>query len=680
MPNNFDPNMGALRKYLLKSVYEGGAISEAELNFTDLSIYSHSSTLFSRFSNSIKQSVLDDRIILTNEQIECLNLLDDNNLFISAPTSFGKTFIALEYVARNIRFLENIIFVVPTISLMNELRKKCFSFFNDEYVLITSDAELDQYYEVPKKIMIVVPERISSKKFKKYIDGNDIDLLVYDEIYKLKHEKNSRETNNRIIKMNYIYKYLIKNSRKILLLGPFIKSVDFDKSNIEIVKFITNLNLVYNEIEFKSDKSTADFKFSNDKKFVYFNSPSSIRSFLNTTDLTSNEGDYHKFDDDVIEWISENIHPQWYYSIYLKKGIGIHHGKTPLFLRKYIEHEYSNPDGCIHTILCTSTLMEGINTPTNKLIIYDPPRGAFELNNLIGRVGRLNPKNPQVGRIYSYDERVLELYDPDQWIDLKILYETDEVITNSPEDEILYLEKSSSDGVPEKNIKNLQRSLVDRFGIDISEVIESEVEISLLIKFLEIYDVITKHKKEWNVINDIKFILLRSDNSYMAGLLTDNYSFNIESKYIFDAVYSLMISGGILKPVIDKFVKAYGPNVDDINRFIDTLFQIDEFIKFKMMKVVGIYELFNSKNLFNKSINRAFIQSVHMIESYCDSTDGYERILSDLGIPQEDIVLIANEISKFKEVVGTENKLKKIIGTYLFKSLSPFSKRIIQTL
>jgi hypothetical protein len=680
MLNKFDPNMNDLRSYFLKGIYSGQVISEAELSITDLSIYSHNSTFFSRFSNAIKQSLLDEEIILTNEQIECLNILNDNNLFLSAPTSFGKTFIALEFIARNRHILDNIIFVVPTISLMNELRKKCFNFFNEEYILITSDAELEQYNDVTKKIMIVVPERISSKKFKEYISKTNIDLLVYDEIYKLKYEAKQRDTNSRIIKMNSIYKYLIKKSRKILLLGPFIKDVDFSRSDIKIVKFITNLNLVYNEIELEPNKSTANFKFSNDKKFIYFKSPSSIRSFINKTDLINDKDNFNKFDGDIIDWISENIHPEWYYSIYLKKGIGIHHGKTPLFLRKYIENEYSKPDGSIHTILCTSTLMEGINTPTNKLIIYDPPRGTFELNNLIGRVGRLNPKSPQIGKIYVYDEDVLDLYNPDQWIDLKILYETDEVITNSPEDEILYLDKSSSDGVPENTIQELKESLADKFGIDLSEVIDSEIEISLLIEFINIYDEITTYEKEWNVIKDIKFKLLRKDASFVRGLEVKNYSFNYQGSHIFDAVYSLMINGGILKPVIDKFVNKYTPNVDDINKFIDTLFQIDEFIKFKMMKIIGIYELFNSKNLFSKSNNRAFIQSVYMIENYFDSTDGYERILSDLGIPQEDIVKIASEISKFKEIVGTENKLKQTVGKEFFKNLSPFSRRIIQSL
>ncbi|AGR77176.1 DEAD/DEAH box helicase domain protein [Aliarcobacter butzleri 7h1h] len=676
MHKKFDINMNLLRNDILENVYSGKDISEAELNLTDLSIYSRNNTLFSKLSNAVKRSLLDDNITLTNQQVECLNILEESNLFLSAPTSFGKTFIALEFIARNHILLKNIIFVVPTISLMNELRRKCFNLFNDEFIIITSESELDQYNHVAKKIMIVVPERISTKRFKEYINSNNIDFLVYDEIYKLNYEPSARDTNDRIIRMNYIYKYLINKSRKILLLGPFIRSVSFDKSNIKIEQFITNLNLVYNNIEKQPVKTIDNLEFLKDKQFVYFNSPNSIKKFLDKNELNTGEEQY-KYDDDIVQWISENIHPEWYYSIYLKKGIGIHHGKTPLFLRKYIEYEYANTDGCIHTILCTSTLMEGINTPTNKLIIYDPPRGTFELNNLIGRVGRLNPQNPQMGIVQIFDEKTFELYNPEQWIDLKILYEVDDIETNSPEDEILYLDKFSKDGEAEKKIDILKENLDSRFGIKMEEVIESEIEVSLLNKFIDIYDEITSYEKEWNVINDIKFKLLRNDNSYINGLLTASYSFDSEDEYIFDAVYALMINGGKLKPVITKFVNKYTPNVTDINNFIDLLFQIDEFIKFKMMKMVGIYELFNSKNLFDKSKNRAFIQSIHMIESYCDSVDGYERILTDLGIPQEDIVLISNEISKYNDINGTEKKLKKLIGIDLFNNLSPFSKKII---
>lgn len=195
--------------------------------------------------------------------------------------------------------------------------------------------------------------------------------------------------------MNYTYKYIIENAKKILLLGPFIKNAKFDRSNIPIQKYITNLNLVYNEIS-ENLSEINYFGNTNEKQFIYFNSPRNITNFLKQNEENKNKLENVDYDEEIVEWMSKNVHENWYYIDYLKKGIGIHHGNTPIFLRKYIEDEYAN--GFINTILCTSTLIEGINTPTNKLIVYDVPRGIFELNNLIGRVGRLNVNKHKKGK------------------------------------------------------------------------------------------------------------------------------------------------------------------------------------------------------------------------------------------------------------------------------------------
>lgn len=163
----------------------------------------------------------------------------------------------------------------------------------------------------------------------------------------------------------------------------------------------------------------------------------------------------------------------------------------------------------------------------------------------------------------------------------------------------------------------------------------------------------------------------------------DKYSFydskNKERYLSFDPVYYLLTSGKGMKQVITKFTKIYKEHTsEDINLFIDTLFQIDKFIKFKMMKMIAIYELFDGKNLFSRDRNRAFIQSINMIKSYSDSEDGYERILTDLGFPKEDINLISNEIDNYNEIKGTEKKLLKLNRNgKVFNQLSPFGKNII---
>ena len=64
-----------------------------------------------------------------------LAILDKQNyLFISAPTSFGKTYIALEYIKR--RKPNNIVFVVPTLALMQEIFIKCLITFRADSTLV----------------------------------------------------------------------------------------------------------------------------------------------------------------------------------------------------------------------------------------------------------------------------------------------------------------------------------------------------------------------------------------------------------------------------------------------------------------------------------------------------------------------------------------------------------------
>ncbi len=685
MDNNLkylDINMSKFRKDILKRIYENEEVDEAILGISDLDIYSTSDNFFNKVNKAIRQSFLNNEIILTNEQEKCLQLLQKGNLFISAPTSFGKTFIALEYIKRNSSIINNAIFVVPTIALMNELREKCYINFGKEFTLITSDAELNQYYEISKKIIIVVPERISTKLFQQYLNKNRIDLLVYDEIYKLNsissaEKEDKRNEYSRLIKMNYIYKYLVNKAEKILLLGPFIKSVSFERSNIEIEKFITNLNIVYNEIEYVP-KLNNYLNKTDEKRFVYFASPGSIIRFLKTNYTETNNKEY---DEDIIKWISENIHPEWYYVDYLKQGIGIHHGKTPIFLRKYIEDEYARINGKIHTILCTSTLIEGINTPTSNLVIVDTPRNVFELNNLIGRVGRLNINNPKCGKVFIINEETYNMYNPDDWIDLKIVFENPEINTSDIEDECLYLDKELTDEGKEK-FMILSKILKERFNIDYEEIISAGIEFKILERFIEHFDSITNYEKEFNVVRDIKFELLKEDNKYLNNLKLKKYSFCTEDNkndYLsFDPVYYLLVSTKGMKFVIKKFTDVYSEyETDDINVFIDTLFKIDEFIKFKMTKIIAIYELFDEKGIFVKEKNRAFIQSVNMIKSYSDSEDGYERILLDLGFPKEDINIIGNKIVEYIDIRGTENKLIELSKDPVFNKLSPFGKNII---
>lgn len=649
-----------LRKELIKSIYDNGIFNTALLSALDLEIYDKSDALIPKLNKAIRQSILNSDIYLTNEQMECLSLLEDNSLFISAPTSFGKTYIALEYISRHIDLLNTIVFIVPTVSLMNELRKKCYKYFGKIFKIITSEAELELNRQSLKKLMIFVPERINAIKVKEYLGNVSIDFSVYDEIYKLNSnfEKKDSKTrdDSRLIIMNYAYKYLIENSKKILLLGPFIKDVQFGKSKLNITKYITNLNLVYNEVNVLEHDSIKVNNY-NGKEFIYFKSPDSISNFINAQDLSGLKD--VEYDTDIIDWMCSHVNKDWYYIDYIKKGIGIHHGNTPLFLRKFIEDEYAN--GNIHTILCTSTLVEGINTPTDQLIIYDTPRTTFELNNLIGRVGRLNVNSPKKGRVYFTNDETNEMYQPDDWIDLNILYEETDILSKQSEDEYLYLDKQANAELKSK-IDMFFKKLKEEYQIEKQEVIDLGIEFKILQKFLNNLAKIQQADNDFEIIRIIKNDIIKERKVYLNGLISERYSFydeNVDKDYLsIDPVYLLLISTNSVYDVIGTFKNKYPKaNKKDINLFIDTVFKAEEFVKFQLTKIIPIYELFDSHNLLNKPVFDRFKQCIHKIEMFNSSNNYYERILFDMGFPDDDIIELLDCLEIKKDGLSIEEKL-----------------------
>ena len=131
------------------------------------------------------------------------NVLDmfvagQNNRFIlSAPTSFGKTFIVYEII-KKIRY-KNVVLIFPTISLLSENFEKLISglsnTFNDYKIhTLSEDDEV-----ADKNIWIFTPERFLS--FTDKHESQQFDFVFIDEIYKIDNEfiiDNYQRTSGRI--------------------------------------------------------------------------------------------------------------------------------------------------------------------------------------------------------------------------------------------------------------------------------------------------------------------------------------------------------------------------------------------------------------------------------------------------------------------------------------------------
>ncbi len=655
-----------LKKYLKNK-------ESKDLQFYDLNMYAPDDTQKTAILSKVNKSLIDEKVVLNRYQMEILNILKEHNLFLSAPTSFGKTFLMLEFIMRNKERLNNIIFIIPTLALMNELLKKIYNLFGETYnICINSSEEIGN-----KNIFVFVPER-SDKEFLDKTKELKIDFLIFDEIYKLQ-ASNSKEikTDDRLIYMNKVYLDLIKKSEKIALLGPYINSVSFGKTKLDIVKYYTNFLPVYNQmIVLSKDESWLDY-IKMEKQLIYFSSPGSI--YINIEAILKKVPEdelYKQMYDKEIKYLEKTVSPDWYVVSLLKRGIGIHHGKTPMYLRKFYENEYNKNH--IKVLLCTNTLMEGINTPTNSLIVVDDPKSAFKLNNLIGRVGRLNLTNPTIGEIIiSNEEIVSNITDTSGWFDLNILAEDDEVIS---EDEIIYLNKAYNDMKKQSKLEE-KIELLKSNDISLDDITSRNLQFEKSYKYIKdkLYEELKKGTQFLDFVK-IGIELFKPGPAYC--FKTEKYvDLNYERTYLPYKYYIVdLLWGKSYKEIVDFFNKNYNlsGNKENINIFIDSLYELNNFIKFKFSKFVNYIELHKDENVESNMQLKNF---VGILSNY-KSLDTAYKILDDLGINEEDSRKIL-ELLNITNVISTSvviRLIRKNKEMLLQQELSPFTKNNINNI
>ena len=292
--------------------------------------------------------------------------------------------------------------------------------------------------KLSKAILILTQERLQA------LEGNvkspfKIDLLIVDEA------QNIEEGARGILLEDSIQQAREWNINiQVVFIAPFIENPEefqhiFPSADLKPIKTkfspvsqnIIFIDIKNNNIErsyisqelgrkIKIDKLTIDKKIPENYKrkawvtanlidngptMVYCNSPSDCRNTANALFDLVGQQDCNQTVLEVIKFLENNIHPEYFLIKYLKNGIGYHYGKMPPSVRMSMELLFSKKH--INVICCTSTLMEGINLPTKNIVVYKPKYGNrtpitdLDLLNLVGRAGRL--MKDFFGNIYCID-------------------------------------------------------------------------------------------------------------------------------------------------------------------------------------------------------------------------------------------------------------------------------------
>lgn len=95
---------------------------------------------------------------------------------------------------------------------------------------------------------------------------------------------------------------------------------------------------------------------------------------------------------ELSEFARDTVHPEFQLVDLLKRGVAFHYGNMPSLLRAEIERLFKI--GTIKFLVCTSTLVEGVNLACRTIVVRGPRKGnnqpmkPHDFWNLAGRAGR----------------------------------------------------------------------------------------------------------------------------------------------------------------------------------------------------------------------------------------------------------------------------------------------------
>lgn len=332
-----------------------------------------------------KISIGDKDIVFHGPQSEVFyKLLEGKSVVLSAPTSFGKSLIIDALIASN-KF-SNIVIVVPTISLIDETRRR-LSKFNSDYKIITHSIQKSS----DKNIYVLTQERVLEEDF-----IGDVDFFVIDEFYKLSPWSDSGD-GKRCALLNQAFYNLYKKCNHFYMLGPNIEGVAgefIENVKFEFIKF--GYKTVVTEFHDYTTKEKEDklLEISNKvegQTIIFCSSPDKANKVVQMLCELPNK---NKFPEvlELAEWLSDKYHQDWILTKALLNGICVHHSRIPRGISQYFVDLFN--DGKIKFLVCTSTLIEGVNTSTQNIICFDDKINRknldiFTFNNIAGRCDRM---------------------------------------------------------------------------------------------------------------------------------------------------------------------------------------------------------------------------------------------------------------------------------------------------
>lgn len=610
-----------------------------------LNMYSKNYSFESVLYNSFAKSEYDSEISLHRDQLRFINEIESNKgIIFSAPTSFGKTFCIFEYIVR--KRPKNVVLVVPTLALAAEYINNFLSSEKLKDYKMHIDFDDNCIYDFNNfNVFILTHEKVVGRDNFEKIE--QIDFLVIDEVYKLSP---SITDNDRVLILNLAYRILVNKAKKYVLLAPFISGLEEKDEELKFLSstfspIVQKINPIFLDQSnlvniFSETTKLLNNECKNKKTIIYFTRPDYINKFL--TDQISSFGKIDKCTEirNFINWAKSEIHPDWVVLKGLDKGFVVHHGQLTPGIRNFLLYIF-NTKSSFNRLLCTSTLLEGVNTSSECLIVTKAGTGslknflpfkAFDFFNLAGRTGRLNKY--LIGYTYYFSSNNEIPYKKEDAA-VSIKFES----INEDNDLTLHLGSKTAEETMNKKLEKINFTVED-----FKAMVGTAMKVD---SFIDFYNDYLNRKNE--------FITALKDKKYTSFLYNFLCMFGSNVRFYKIILSILHQENPTIKTILSDL------NDSDIDaRINDIMFVKNSFLEHSYLSKIKILKCLLKKDLVDEALLNDLQDNLITkfdILYYVDSPE--KRILKNLGIYDSDIDKLIEIIgNNFSDVNDVADRIK----------------------
>lgn len=398
----------ALNSGLIPIVKSIESIDEYKGNFKD--------SFFNNFYSAFSETYRKGNIYYSEQQKNLLSFFDEkenDSVSVIAPTSYGKSELIISSLKS--RKVGNMCVIVPTKALVAQTKRRILESINNNETKIITHPEM--FLSEDSNITAILTQERLLRLLRKEPDL-DFDVVFIDEAHNL------LEDDSRSVLLATAIAILEKRNPQVIFkfLTPFlmdslnlkVKYSNYTPKTFKITEYIKTERLYiydfrkegilklydqfldeYYVLEDENFHDDVDLilKKMGRKNIIYLNKPIDLEKFSYKLSLRIDDISSEKIQR-ACDHLSKYLDPQYFLIDCLKKGFIYHHGSVPDNVRLYIEHLFSEVED-IRFVITSSTLLEGVNIPSEKLFLLDNKKGRSNLSpsqfkNLIGRVCRFN--------------------------------------------------------------------------------------------------------------------------------------------------------------------------------------------------------------------------------------------------------------------------------------------------